>query len=75
MLLSFLSAALKDVIPNISIEAMTDGIELKWQDPTNPNGVILTYEIEYVADQMDQVILRSKFRYVINAFQNARSCL
>lgn len=44
-----------DTIPSVSLEGVTNGIKVKWQDPTSPNGIILKYEIKYSAANMEQV--------------------
>lgn len=40
--------ALSDSVHNVRIEKKEGSLLLKWEEPTNPNGIILTYDIEYM---------------------------
>lgn len=33
----------------------TGAVHIKWQDPSNPNGLILTYDIEYMNQNIKNV--------------------
>ena len=53
----FYSATANDLDPNNVTVAPTQegGVQMKWMDPPMPNGLIVTYEIEFWDQQLDNV--------------------
>ena len=43
------------------INNKTSAVHIRWEDPLSPNGLILTYEIEYSKSNIQNVSLFPKF--------------